>query len=61
MTRLTSSSNITTLVNRGQYIVLDSELVLDSPNVAYVCDLGQFDTIKDTTFTVESEINLLNL
>ena len=54
-----SSSNITTLVNRGQYIVLDSELVLDSPNVAYVCDLGQFDTIKDTTFTVESEINLL--
>ena len=53
-----SSSNITTLVNRGQYIVLDSELVLGSPNVAYVYELGQFGTIEDTTFTVESEINL---
>ena len=53
-----SSKNITTLVNRGQYIVLDSELVLDSPNVAYVYELGQFGAIEDTTFTVESEINL---
>lgn len=53
-----STSNITTQVNLGQYIVLDSELVLDSSNVAYVCELGQFDTIKDTTFTYASEITL---
>ena len=46
-------------MNLGQYIVLESELVLGSPNTAYVCDLGQFDTIEDTTITIESEISTL--
>lgn len=53
-----SSSNITSQVNVGQYIVLDSELVLESPNIAYVYELGQFEIIKDTTFTTASEITL---